>query len=477
MLGLLRFYWHFNKKCYAEALACLDRRPLGRSAFEQIALYRLSLYRSVAEVVPSRSHWRGLVAAVVSLAACGRTDEAACLLGEAKVRQCLESHRTMLADALVPFAPNLAANILPDDAPLDLRVAIYLRLGERARALGLLKTGVISGSASPELHLYASNARRGQPIEQLGSMNAFLAAHGVAPLALHHPDLPPTAMNLQLADGLALVNGPLVSILMTAFRSAERIASAINSLLGQTYQNLEVIVIDDASDDCTDEVVRSIAERDGRVRYIRLPMNVGTYVAKSIGLRHARGEFVSCHDSDDWAHPQKIALQMQPLLEDASVVFTTSNWVRIQDDGVYYARPVHPLMRINPASPLFRKSVVLNQAGAWDWVRTGADSEFLARLKLVFGRKGMRRIQKPLTFGAHRSDSLMTAAGTGYNQHGVSPTRLDYWEAWGHWHIDALRRGAPPKMPMDILSERLFDAPEAISVSRSAIAQCLAEVG
>jgi hypothetical protein len=159
------------------------------------------------------------------------------------------------------------------------------------------------------------------------------------------------------------------------------------------------------------------------------------------------------------------------------VVFTTSNWVRIQDDGVYYARPVHPLMRINPASPLFRKSVVLNQAGAWDWVRTGADSEFLARLKLVFGRKGMRRIQKPLTFGAHRPDSLMTAAGTGYNQHGVSPIRLDYWEAWGHWHIEALHRGRPLKMPMDMLSERLFDAPEAIRVSRSAIAQCLAEVG
>lgn len=477
MLGLFRFYWHFDKHRYAEALACLGRKPLGRNPFEHQALYRLGLYRSAAEITPSRHHWRGLVAAVVSLAACGRIGDAACLLGESKSLQSLEPHRATLADALVQFAPDLARGLLPDNAPLTLKVAISLRLGERALALDLLKAALVRGNASPELHLYSSNAEHLLPAGQLANMNAFLAAHGVSPLALCNQDQATGAMNLKLDGAMPPVHGPLVSILMTAFRSAERIASAIDSLLGQTYQNLEVIVIDDASDDATEAVVKAIAARDDRVRYIRLPVNVGTYVAKSIGLRQAQGEFVSCHDSDDWAHPQKVAFQMQPLLEDSSVVFTTSNWVRIQDDGVYYARPVHPLMRINPASPLFRKSVVLNQAGAWDWVRTGADSEFLARLKLVFGRKGMRRIQKPLTFGAHRPDSLMTAAGTGYNQHGVSPTRLDYWEAWGHWHIDALRRGAPPKMPMDMLSERLFDAPEAIRVSRSAIAQCLAEVG
>jgi hypothetical protein len=477
MLDRLRFYWFFDKQRFAEALACCSRGRCGISAFEHHALYRLSLFRSAAAVQPSMRNWRSLVAAVVSLAACGRTNEASALLGSVHVQQCLNPHRAMLAGALVPFAPNLAGGLLSEDAPLTLQVAISLRLGERARALDLLKAAMVSESTSPELHLYANNAESLLPAAQLANMNAFLAAHGVSPLALCNQDQAPGAMNLKPDGSMPPVHGPLVSILMTAFRSAERIASAIDSLLGQTYQDIELIVIDDASDDATEAVVKAIAARDNRVRYIRLPVNVGTYVAKSIGLRQAQGEFVSCHDSDDWAHPQKIAFQMQPLLADASVVFTTSNWVRIQDDGVFYARPVHPLLRINPASPLFRKSVVLERAGAWDWVRTGADSEFLARLKLVFGRRGMRRIQKPLTFGAHRLDSLMTAAGTGYNQHGVSPTRLDYWEAWGHWHIEALRRGGPPKMPMDMLSERLFEAPDAIRVSRSSIAQCLAEVG
>ena len=477
MLDRLRFYWFFDKQRFAEALACSTKAHLSRNVFEHYALYRLGLYRSAAAIIPSKRSWRSLVAAVVSLSACGRTDEAAVLLGDSYVRKCIEPYRSLLAEALAPFAADLAGGLLPDDAPQALQVAIYLRLGERARALNLLKTAMLSGTASPELHLCSNNAECLLPAAQLGNMNAFLAAHGVSPLALCNQDQAPGAMNLKPDGLMPPVHGPLVSILMTAFRSAERIASAIDSLLGQTYRDIEVIVIDDASDDATEAVVKAIAARDNRVRYIRLPVNVGTYVAKSIGLRQAQGEFVSCHDSDDWAHPQKIAFQMQPLLADASVVFTTSNWVRIQDDGVFYARPVHPLLRINPASPLFRKSAVLERAGAWDWVRTGADSEFLARLKLVFGRRGMRRIQKPLTFGAHRPDSLMTAAGTGYNQHGVSPTRLDYWEAWGHWHIESLRRGGPPKIPMDMLSERLFEAPDAIRVSRSSIAQCLAEVG
>jgi len=68
------------------------------------------------------------------------------------------------------------------------------------------------------------------------------------------------------------------------------------------------------------------------------------------------------------------------------------------------------MIRINSASPLCRKWRVLEHARVWDWVRAGADSEFLARLVLVFGHRGMRRIKKPLTFGSHRPDSLINDA-------------------------------------------------------------------
>ena len=214
------------------------------------------------------------------------------------------------------------------------------------------------------------------------------------------------------------------------------------------------------------------------MRLLRLPTNGGT-LAKTMGLQLARGEFVTCHDSDDWSHPVKIERQVRPLLDNASLVATTSHWVRMQDDGMFYARPVHPLMRFNPSSPLFRREVVLKRMGAWDMVRTGADSEFHARLKLVFGKQAVKRIAQPLALGSHREGSLMTAGDTGYSDTGVSPQRLAYWQAWGAWHIDCLRKGVLPQLPLDleVLSvSRPFVAPEEICVSEEQVRAAQAQV-
>ncbi len=119
---------------------------------------------------------------------------------------------------------------------------------------------------------------------------------------------------------------------------------------------------------------------------------------------------------------------------------------------------------------------MLQHAGAWDWVRTGADSEFHARIKLVFGRRAVRRIAAPLSIGAHRAGSLMTAAETGYDAQGVSSQRLAYWEGWSHWHIDTLRTGRKPALSRDMLAPRHFEAPASIMVPAEKIAHCLQAV-
>src|SRR5690606_36601102 len=135
------------------------------------------------------------------------------------------------------------------------------------------------------------------------------------------------------------------------------------------------------SQDCTRELLEDLVARDSRIKLIALPQNIGTYAAKLIGLQHATGEFVTCHDSNDWSHPQKIERQVRPLLDNPWLVCTTSCWIRITDDGQFYSRLGPPFMRLNPSSPLFRRELVLQHAGAWDVVPTGADSEFLARIK------------------------------------------------------------------------------------------------
>ena len=472
--------WLVRRSRFADALVQRKGRREWTTGEELWCLYRLGMYRSVADRVQQDADLRGGFARAVSLAACGRMAEA-----EAAVRSFL-SHRESIAqcaalsDALAPFAPGLAleiCNLAPDSSPV-LRAALHLRNGLEDDARQIIQGALTHGESAryPELHLLRSNAFQPEPVERLADLNGFFRAHTVPEVTLISEGSPPSALNVRCAEAARVFDGPLVTVLMTTFRTGHRADAAIASVLAQSYRNLELIVVDDASDDETPAIIEDWAARDDRVRSIRLGCNGGTYIAKSIGLEHARGEFVTCHDSDDWSHPLKIQRQVRPLLADRRLVATTSLWVRIQDDGDYYARPVHPLMRINPSSPLFRRKEVVEGMGIWDCVRTGADSEFMARMRLVFGRKAVKRIAQPLALGAHRADSLMTASSTGYSDAGLSPKRLDYWEAWSKWHIDCLAKRAKPRMPSrlgEMLAERPFAVASEMMVDADHIRACI----
>ena len=358
--------------------------------------------------------------------------------------------------------------------PAPLHAGLLLRVGDVQQAQQVVEQALHAGQAKqyPELYLYQTMAMQGEPWVQLGRLNAFLQLNGVPALSLKVQDQPPSPTNVALEQTLPFVQGPLVSVLMTTFRTGKRAVAAIESLLNQTYRNLEIIVVDDASGDSTGDLVEALARRDARVRLLRLPVNGGTYLAKSMGLQLARGAFVTCHDSDDWSHPVKIERQVLPLLKDSTLVATTSHLMRIQDDGIFYARSVQPLMRFNPSSPLFRREMVIDRMGGWDLVRTGADSEFYARLRLVFGSRAIKRVAQPLALGSHRKGSLMTANDTGYSDSGISPQRVAYLESWTQWHLDCLLKGILPQLSQDLellAEQRCFTAPQEIVLTTAQV--------
>lgn len=98
----------------------------------------------------------------------------------------------------------------------------------------------------------------------------------------------------------------LVTVVMPAYQRAAVIGPAVASVLGQTYQHLEVLVVDDGSTDGTAEAVEAAAGGDPRLRVIRLAANEGRSAARNAGLDEARGEFVTFIDSDDLYAPQRI---------------------------------------------------------------------------------------------------------------------------------------------------------------------------
>lgn len=101
---------------------------------------------------------------------------------------------------------------------------------------------------------------------------------------------------------------PLVSVIVPTFNRAAHLAGCLRSVLRQTHRTLEIIVVDDASTDDTESVVRAL--RDTRIVYRRLGANGGPAVARNAGIRAARGRFVAFLDSDDRYAPTTVERQI-----------------------------------------------------------------------------------------------------------------------------------------------------------------------
>src|SRR5258705_9340291 len=107
-------------------------------------------------------------------------------------------------------------------------------------------------------------------------------------------------------------NGPLVSVILPVRDGESFIGDTLESALGQTYRNLEVVVVDDGSRDRTRAVVEAWAERDSRVR-IFVQANAGVAAARNKAIAAARGEFIAPLDADDLWDPTKIERQVQRM--------------------------------------------------------------------------------------------------------------------------------------------------------------------
>ena len=303
------------------------------------------------------------------------------------------------------------------------------------------------------------------PLAKLSNLNQIFTHHQLSHIQLFDEHQQFMVTNLSAVEQQKKLqdNNQLhkVTVMVTTYNASETIDSCIHSLLQQTWQDLEIIVVDDASTDDTLLRLQHLSAHNTAIKVISLPKNTGTFAAKSIGAQYATGEFLTCQDSDDWAHPQKIAEQVRPLIEDASIIATTSHWLRLDHDGQYYVRQIYPFLRQNPASPMFRLQTVKQESGLWHIVRTGADSEFFERLKLIYGNESIVVIKKPLTIASHRPNSLMTSEQFGIYNRTAALARLDYWEAWRLWHIDKLHQKACLVMPS---VEKQANAPQALFV-------------
>jgi hypothetical protein len=234
----------------------------------------------------------------------------------------------------------------------------------------------------------------------------------------------------------SVVEGPVVTVIIPAFNAERTIATTIASLISQSWRNLEIIVVDDASTDNTYEVVANFD--DPLITLIRHDTNQGAYAARNRALRVAGGEFVTVNDADDWAHPLKIATQVRHLIDNPSVVANTTDLVRVTDDLCVVRRgiPNGKFVGYNHAS-LMARTLLLRSLGGWDDVRVGADSELEARIAHLYGTESIQRLHPGAPLTLARSD---TSSLTGNSVTGLASTRTStgarrlYAQAYNYWH-------------------------------------------
>lgn len=121
----------------------------------------------------------------------------------------------------------------------------------------------------------------------------------------------------------------LVSIVMPSYNTAKYIAETVQSVLAQTYQNWELIIVDDCSTDDTNEVVKPFL-RDSRIRYLKNEKNSGAAVSRNRALREAKGKWIAFLDSDDLWMPEKLEKQIA-FMKENGYHFSYTDYMEIDE--------------------------------------------------------------------------------------------------------------------------------------------------
>ena len=106
----------------------------------------------------------------------------------------------------------------------------------------------------------------------------------------------------------------MISVLMCTYNRERFLERAINSVLGQTYKDIEFIIVDDGSTDRSEEIIKSCT--DSRIQYVKMKRNSFYCYAANCGLTYCRGEYVAFMNSDDVWLPDKLEKQLEFMEEN-----------------------------------------------------------------------------------------------------------------------------------------------------------------
>lgn len=288
----------------------------------------------------------------------------------------------------------------------------------------------------------------------LGVFNEVYAEDDLEPIRLRADEGGDPPFRRLTAPVTDHVDGELVTVVMSAYNPDRDLLMAVRSVLEQSWRNLELLIVDDASTADAHAILDEAEALDPRVRVVRAPHNRGTYEARNLALSIARGRWITFHDSDDWAHPRRVELQVRHLL-DSPTVLANRTWTLRAYADLSMTFVGYPARRLNASSLLFDRVQVTQLIGGFDATRKSGDIELPLRLTAV--RPGSLHDllhPAPLAITQLRSGSLSRGDSLpGW----IRWDRLTYRDSYREWHRQITARRMSPVLPTS--SGRPFPLP------------------
>jgi glycosyltransferase involved in cell wall biosynthesis len=237
---------------------------------------------------------------------------------------------------------------------------------------------------------------------------------------------------------------PTVSVVMTTYNSEATVVRSVESLLFQTWPNLEIVLVDDASNDNTWTLISGLSKQYKRtITAIRLEANIGSYLAKNIGINRCRGEIVMFQDSDDYSHPSRVEVQARGLCVNTDKIGNRTQYCRV-DPSTKAVVPIDGLYaRLGLITLAVRRSA-FKEVGYFDAVRKAGDNEWFDRARLCYGKSAFEDIPVCLysaTMMPHSiAQDLFHSSSEGGIIQIVTGPRADYLRRYGVRHANFTKK-------------------------------------
>ena len=206
----------------------------------------------------------------------------------------------------------------------------------------------------------------------------------------------------------------LISIIIPTYNRADMLDNSINSVRKQTYKNWELIIVDDASTDRTEDVIRKHMAEDARIRYIKNDTNTGANATRNRGIKESSGEYIAFLDDDDRWDPDKISLQYNYFMENPviGVVYCGYRYINLNTEKIVriesprYVGDVSVILLrnnfIGSSVPLFKREC-FDIAGQFDEELTSCqDWDMWIRIAQVFHFSYINKVLVDITVHGHQ---------------------------------------------------------------------------